>query len=157
MTGENISQKLRLSNTDETSKYFMEEIKQKELFTWKHKSVCKTLNYIEHFLILASMVTRCILFSTFASLVGIPASIGISTVGIKICAITAVIKKYKSIIKNKKKKHDEIVLLAKTKLNNIEVLISKALIDSCISHEEFFIVNNALRECDDKKKEIITS
>ena len=135
----------------------MEEIKQKELITWKHKNVCKTLNYIEHFLILTSMVTGCILVSTSASLVGIPASIGISAVGINICAITAVIKKYKSIIKNKKKKHDEIVLLAKPKLNNIEVLISKALIDSCISHEEFFIVNNVLREYDDKKKEIITS
>ena len=42
------------------------------------------------------------------------------------------IKKYKLIIKNKKKKHDEIILLAKSKLNSIEVLISEALIDSDI-------------------------
>ena len=41
--------------------------------------------------------------------------------------IAAGIKKYKSIIKKKKKKHDKIVLLAKSKLNGIEVLISKAL------------------------------
>ena len=40
------------------------------------------------------------------------------------------IKKYKSIIKKKKKKHDKVVLLAKTKLNSIEVLISNALTDS---------------------------
>ena len=44
------------------------------------------------------------------------------------CAITVGIKKYKSIIKKKKKKYDKIVLLAKTKLNRVEVLISKALI-----------------------------
>ena len=64
----------------------------------------------------------------------------------KIYAITAGTKKYKSIIKKKKKKTDKIVLLVKDKLNPIEVLISKALIDSFISHDEFVSVNNALRE-----------
>ena len=59
-----------------------------------------------------------------------------SAVVIKIFAITAGIKKYKSIIK-KKKNHDKIVLLEKDKLNTIEVLISKALIDSYISHDKF--------------------
>ena len=48
------------------------------------------------------------------------------------------IKKYKSIIKKKKKKHDKIVLLVKYKLNSIEVLISKALIDSVIVMMNFF-------------------
>lgn len=43
---------------------------------------------------------------------------------------------YKSIIKKKEKKHDKIVLLAKTKLDTIEVLISKSLIDAYINHEE---------------------
>ena len=61
-----------------------------------------------------------------------------SAVGIKICAIIAGIKKYKLITNKKKKKHDKILLLRKVKiLNTIEVLISKALIDSYISHEEF--------------------
>ena len=103
----------------------------------KHKKVCTTLNYIEHFLILASTITGCISISAFASLLGIPIGITSSAIGLKICAITAGIKKYKSIIKKKKKKHDKIVLLAKSKLNSIEVLISKALINSVISHDEF--------------------
>ena len=60
------------------------------------------------------------------------------------CAITAGIKRYKSIIKKKKKKHDKKVSLAKSKLNNIEVLISKALIDSNISHDEFDLINDVL-------------
>ena len=51
-----------------------------------------------------------------------------STVRIKICLITAEIKKYKSVVKWEKKQHDEIILLAKTKLNIIEILISRALI-----------------------------
>ena len=48
----------------------------------------------------------------------------------KECAITVGTKKYKSSIKKKKKKHDKILLLGKDKLNTIEVLIFKALIDS---------------------------
>ena len=53
----------------------------------------------------------------------------------------------------KKKKHDIIVLLAKSKLNSIEVLISKALVDSNISHDEFFLINYVTKEYDDTKEE----
>ena len=71
--------------------------------------------------------------SAFALLFGIPIGITSSAVGLKICAITAEIKKYKSIIKKKKKKHDKIALLANIKLNTIEVVISRTLINSYIS------------------------
>ena len=66
--------------------------------------------------------------------------------------ITAGIKKYKSTRKKKKKNHDKIVLLAKSKLNSIEVLVSKALIDSVISYDEFVLINNVLKEYDEMKK-----
>ena len=69
-----------------------------------------------------------------------------SVIGLKICAIAAGIKKYQSIIKEKKKKDDKIVLLAKSKLNSIEILLSKALMDSNISHDEFVLMNNVLAE-----------
>ena len=71
---------------------------------------------------------------------------------LKICAIASGIKKYKSIIKNKKKNHDKIVLFAKSKLNSIEVFISKALIDLNIGHDEFVLINNVLKEYDKKIK-----
>ena len=61
------------------------------------------------------------------------------------------------MIKKKKKKHNKIVLLGKDKLNTIEVLISKSLIDLYISHEEFVSVNNVLREYNKIKKEIKNS
>ena len=53
---------------------------------------------------------------------------------------------HESTIKKMKKKHDKIVLLAKSKLNSMEVLISKALLDSNISYDEFTLMKNALRE-----------
>ena len=68
----------------------------------KYKKVSTTLNYIVHFLIFVSTITRCISISAFASLLGIPIEITSSAVGLKICAIAAGIKKYKSIIKKKK-------------------------------------------------------
>ena len=89
----------------------------------KPKKVCRALFYIDHLLTLISTNTRCIPISAFASLVGIPTGITSSAIGLKICAITAGIKKCKSIIKKKKKKHDKIILLTKSKLNSIEVLI----------------------------------
>ena len=59
-----------------------------------------------------------------------------------------------SIINKKKKKHDKTVLLGKDRLNTIEVLISKTLINSYISHDEFVSVNNLLREYKEIKEEI---
>ena len=58
----------------------------------KHKMVCTTLNYIEHFLILASTITGCVSISSFASLVRIPIGISSSAIGLKICAKTTGIK-----------------------------------------------------------------
>ena len=73
----------------------------------------------------------------FASLLGIPKGIRSSAIGVKIRPIAAGIKRYRSIIKKKKNKHDEIVLLAKFKLNIIEVFM--ALIDSNISDDKFVL------------------
>ena len=95
----------------------------------KNKRVCATLKYIEHLLIFVSIITGCVSISAFVSLDGIPVGIGSFAVGIKICAMTAGIENYKSSSKKKRKNYDRIVLWTKTKLNTIEVLISRALID----------------------------
>ena len=79
-----------------------------------HKKVCTTLNYIEHFPVLASIITG----HAFFSLVDIP--IRITSSAIRFCAITAGIKKYKKKEK-KRKKHDKKVLVVKS--NRIKVLI----------------------------------
>ena len=130
-------------------------MKKYELLSKQNKNVCNTLNYIEHFVNLAFTVTGCISIFAFASFLGISIGIRIhrilSALVLKISAITAGIKNYKSITKKKKKKHDKIVLLAKNKLKRIEVLIFKSLNDSYISHYEFFSVNNLLRKYNDMK------
>ena len=121
--------------------YLVEEINRNELMIKKHKNVCKVLNYIDHSLILISTNTGCVSISASVSLVRIPIRIASSIIGLKICVRPAGIKKCTSIIKKKKKNHDKIVLLAKSKSNSVEVLIFKALIDSSISQDKFALIN----------------
>ena len=87
----------------ETRDYLLEEIKHNYLMSEKYKKTCKYLNYVENLLILVSTVTGSVSISAYPSLVCVPVGIMRSAVGIKICAITAGIKKYKSIIKKLKK------------------------------------------------------
>ena len=94
------------------SNYFIKEIDQNELLSNKNKKVCTTLNYIEHFLTLVFAVTAFIFISAFPFLVNISKGIMSSSIGLYICAIISKIKKYKPIIK-KKRKHDEIALFSK--------------------------------------------
>ena len=128
---------------------------KQEIISLKQNEACTTVNYIEHFLILDFVIIRCISVSDFTVFLSITIGITSSAIGLKICAIIAGIKIYKSIIK--KNKHDKIVLLAKSRLNSIEVLISKALIESNISHDKFVLINNGPKEYDEMKEELNNS
>ena len=157
MPEENMNGEYRLKRIDEIRNYIIEEINRNELISTKHKNVSRVLNYIDYSLIGISIFTGCVSISAFASLVGFTIGTASSTIWLEICVITAGIKKYKLIIKKKKKKDDKIVLLAKLKLNNIEVLISKALIDWNITHDELAFINKVLRDVYDMKEEIKNS
>ena len=119
----------------------------------KNKKVCTTLNYVEHFLTLIFAVTVCISISAFPSLIDISKGIMSYKIGLNICAIIARIKKYKSIIRKKKKKHYKIVLLAKTNLDCIKGLISRSLTDSYIERNYYHLID-VLRKYDYMKEEI---
>ena len=92
-----------MKNIEETKNCFSEQIQQNKLLSKNHKKISTTLNDIEHLLILASAVTACISISAFASLLGILIEITSSAMRLKIYGIIAGIKKYKSIIKKKKR------------------------------------------------------
>ena len=112
MFKEKISKEFRLQNIDETENYLIEKINENELMSKKHEKVYIVLNYIEHLLVLTSTVSGWVFISNFACLVGFPRGIPNSSIGLKMYVITAGIKKYKSIIKKKKKKHEKILSLA---------------------------------------------
>ena len=157
MPEESMNQESWIKKIDEIRNYLIEELNRNELLSKKHKKYCRILNYIDHSLIAISTITGCVSISTFAPLVRIPIRITSFAIGLKNCVITAGIKKYMSIIIKKSKKHDKTVLLAKSQLNRIEVWTSKALINSNISHDEFVLINNVLKEIYDMKEEIKNS
>ena len=106
----------------------------------------RILNYSKYILIFISPVSGCASISAFALLVENTVGIRNFEIGLKICATTAAPKKYKLIIEKKRKKYNHLALLAKTKTNTIEILVSKALSDSYINREEFVFVNKKMKE-----------
>ena len=85
--------------------------------------------------LLGNMLKGRISIISFASVIGAPAGIASASFSLVISLTTGNIKKQLKITGNKKKKHNKIVMLAKSKLNSIETLVSQALIDLEISHE----------------------
>ena len=97
-------------------------------------------DYIDKILIVLSAATGGVSIVSFTSVIGLPVGIGNASFTLIFSLTTGIIKKLLNITRNKKKKHDKILMLAKSKFNSIETLISQALIDMDISHEEFFTI-----------------
>ena len=147
-----ISQESRLKNIGEAKHFLLEEKNKNKMMIKKLKKASAFLNYIEHFLILAFTIAWGISISHFSPLIGIPIGIKSSAVGLEICTITTGIKNCKLIFKEKKKEHVKTVLLVKSKSNS--KWISKAFINTIISHDKFVILNNVQKKYEEMKEQI---
>ena len=87
------------------------------------------------------MLLGSISIASFATIIGAPAGIIGASCGFTLSITSGFVKKYLKTIRNKKK-HNKIVMLARSKLNSIESKISKALMDNEISHEDFETIIN---------------
>ena len=72
-----------------------------------------------------------------ATVVGIPVGVAGASLTVIFTVTTGVVKTLLNITRKKKKKHNKIFALARSKLHIIENLISQALIDFEMTHEEF--------------------
>ena len=88
-------------------------------------------------LIVLSATSGRVSIISFTSVVGVPVGIASPSFTLIFSLITGIIKKLLSITRNKKKKDDKIVMLAKSKLSSIKTLVLQAMTDMEISHEEF--------------------
>ena len=127
--------KFGLSEIIGIENYFHQEINQRKSRSKKLSKYVTAFDYIDKILITLSATSSGVCIISSASAVGAP-------VGIVSARFTLTLKLL-SITRKKKKKHDKILMLAKSKLCSIETLISQALIDMKISHEEF---NAIIRE-----------
>ena len=120
--------------------YFYQEINHKKLCSKKLNKYVTAFHYIDKILILLSATSSGVSIISFASIVGAPVGIASASLTLIFSLTTGIVKKLLNITRNKKKKHDEILMLAKSKLNSIETLISQALTDLDTSHEEFITI-----------------
>ena len=121
---------------------FHEEINQRKSCSKNLNKHVTAFDYIDKILIVLSPTSSGVSIISFTSVVGAPIGIATASITLYFSLTTGIVKKLLNITRNKKKKHDKILMLAKIKLNSIETLISQALIDMDISHEEFITILN---------------
>ena len=135
-------QQFRLKKINEIRDYFVAEIKERELMS---KRLCKCIAFFDNFdrsLIVLSLTTGSISVTSFATVIGAPVGIVSASFSLAFSVSTGIIKKLLKTTRNKKKKHNKIVMLARSKLNSIESKTSKALINNEIQHENFKTIIN---------------
>ena len=128
---------------DEISKienYFYQEINQRKSCNKKLSKYVAVFDYIDKILIVLSATTGGVSIISFTSIIGAPVGIASASFTLIFSLTTGIVKKLLNITRNKKKKHDKIFMLAKSKLNSIETLISRASIDMEICHEEHIAI-----------------
>ena len=132
--------KFRLYEIKKIENYFINEINQRKSYSKKLSKYVTEFDYIDKILIILSATTGGVSIFSFTSVIGAPARIASASFTLIFSITTGIVKKLLNITGKKKKKHDQILMLAKSKFNSIETLISQALNDMEISHEEFLTI-----------------
>ena len=101
--------------------------------------------YLDNLLIVLSVVTRSISVASFATAIRAPVGIMSASCSLAFSITTGFVKKFLKTIRNKKKKLNKNFMLARSKLNSIEIKIYEALINNQISHEDFMTILNKKR------------
>ena len=135
-------QKFRLNKINEIKDYFIAEIKERELISKRLSKYIASFDYFDKSLIVLSVATGSISIASFATVIGAPVGMMIASCSLTFSITTEIVKKLLKIIRNKKKKHNKIVMLVRSKLNSIESKISKAFMDNEISHEDLKTIIN---------------
>ena len=135
-------QQFRLNKINEIKDYFLAEIRERELISKNLSKYIASLDYFDKSLNVLSILSGSISIASFASVIGVPAGIIGASCGFTFSITSGFVKRFLKTIRNKKKKHNKIVMLARSKLNSIESKISKALMDNEISHEDFETIIN---------------
>ena len=128
-------QQFRLSQINETKYYFIAEIRERELISKYLSKYIASFEYFIKSLIFLSVLASSISIASFVSVIGAPAGIIGASCGLTFSIRSGFIKTFLKTTRNKNKKHNKIVILARSRLNSIECKISEGLINNEISHD----------------------
>ena len=147
-------QQFRLNKINEIKDYFLAEIRERELISKNLSKYIASLDYFDKSLNVLSILSGSISIASFATVIGAPAGIIGASCGFTFSITSGFVKKFLKTIRNKKKKHNKIVVLARSKLNSIESKISKTLMDNEISQEDFETIINEEKKYQELKESI---
>ena len=131
-------QQFRPSKINEIKDYFVAEIKERELNIVNIAS----FDYFGKLLIVLSVTTGSISIASFGTVTRAPVGMVSASFSLAFQISTGIIKKLLKTTRNNKKKHNKIIMVAKSKLNSMESKISEAIINNEISHEHFMRIIN---------------
>ena len=146
--------KFRLNKINKIKDYFNSQIQERKTMSKKRSKYIAAFDYIDKTLIVLSATSGGISIIYCASVIGIPAEIASASFTLSFSLAAGIIKKMLKVTRKKKNKHNKIVMLAKSKLNSIETLMSEALIDLDISHEELITIFNEKEKYGQMKESI---
>ena len=130
-----LCQQFRLNRINEVEDCFVAEIKERELMSKRLSKYIAFIYYSDKSLIVLSVTTGSISIASFATVIGTPVGMTSARFSLAFSITTGIVKKLLKATRNKKKKHNKIVILARSKSNSIESEISEALMNNEISHE----------------------
>ena len=128
------NQQFRLNKISEIEDYFITEIRERKLMSERLSKYIASFDYFGKSLTVLSVTSGGIYIAPFTTVIGIPVGISSSSLSLGFLLCTELVKKLLKATKSKKKKHNETVMLARSKLNSIESKISEDLINNQISH-----------------------
>ena len=110
----------RLNKIHEIKDYFIAEIKERELMSKRLSKYIASFDYFDKSLIVLSVTTGSISIASFATVIGAPVGMMSASCSLAFSVTTGFVKKLLKATRNKKKKHNKIAMLARSKLNSIE-------------------------------------
>ena len=113
-------QQFRLNKINEIKDYFIAEIRERELMSKNLSKFIASFDYLDKSLIILSVATSSISVASFATAIGAPVGIMSVSCSLAFSITTVSVKWFLKTIRNKKKKHKKIVMLARSKLNSTE-------------------------------------
>ena len=128
--------------------------KLKRIMSKKLSKYISFFDYFDKFLIALSVTSGGVSIASFATAIGPPIGIASASLSLAFSLCTGLVKKLLKATRNKKKRNNKIVMLARSNLNSIEGKVVEVLINNQISHEDFITIINEERNYTELKESI---
>ena len=147
-------QQFRLNRISEIKDDFVAEVKERELMSKRLSKYIASFDYFDKSLIVLSITTGSVSIASFAAVIGATVGIVSASFSLAFSISAGIIRKILKTTRNKKEKYNNIVMLARSKLNSVESKIYEALINNEISYEHFVTIINEDKKYREQKESI---